>query len=128
MVILSVKPVYLKVLNLRIRNQNKTPFAVFKSLAEKNGYLHQRARQTCPHENTFITRVTAAHEASPVRGQLHNRLRDVAWQTEHLESQQVSEVVLDCIAPGQSQVLFQLTTSDKMSYNRSSSLNEHKIV
>lgn len=81
--------------------------------------------------NTFITRVTA-REVSPVRGQLHSPLSDVANSTSRYykrKSQQVCEAVLDCIAPGQSQALFQLMTSDKISYiNRSSSLNEQKIL
>ncbi|XP_074619602.1 uncharacterized protein LOC141878528 [Acropora palmata] len=64
--------------------------------------------------NTFISRVRG-RDVSPVRGQLHIPVSDVAHSTSRYykrKSRQVCEVVLDCIVPGQSQALFQLLTRD----------------
>ena len=64
--------------------------------------------------NTFISRVRG-RDVSPVRGQLHIPVSDVAHSTSRYykrKSRQVCEVSLDCIAPGQSQALFQLLTRD----------------
>ena len=64
--------------------------------------------------NTFISRV-CGRDVSPVRRQLHIPVSDVARSTSRYykrKSRQVCEVILDCIAPGQSQALFQLLTRD----------------
>lgn len=80
--------------------------------------------------NTFITRVRG-RDVSPVRGQLHIPVSDVAPSTSRYykrKSRQACEVVLDCIAPGQSQALFQLMTSDKIPDDCVSSLTGQNIL
>ena len=66
--------------------------------------------------NGFI-RSISERDVSPVRGQLHLPVSKVSSITSRYykrKSQEICRAVLDCIAPGQSQALFELMTSEKV--------------
>ena len=65
--------------------------------------------------NGFIS--ISEHDVSPVRGQLQLPVSKVSSSTSRYYKRKLQEIcraVLDCIAPGQSQALFELMTSEKV--------------
>ena len=80
--------------------------------------------------NTFISRVRG-RDVSPVRGQLHIAVSDVAHSTSRYykrKPRQVCEVVLDCIEPGLYQALFQLFTRDIITDVSVPSIDDQNIL